>query len=290
MRHTVLKTLFLLLALVAGACDDSPSVTPSVQKVSVVASVYPLADPARQIGASLVDVHWIVESGQSVSGVSAAEVRNRLRSSDLILASGIIDQWATLGSDDPLLQSHLLRLDTLPSTRESLPAAFLWLDPVAMEEAAREFSNRLCVLRPLHERAIRERAERYIAAIDAVHKANQFKFVNAQTKNLLVLNEDFTPFLRRFGLLAVSSVQAQATQITSQEISILKDIGRQNNTRLLIVRSDAPPAAINDLAMRSGLQIVLLDALGSSAAGGRGTYLDLLKFNLEQLSKATIVQ
>jgi zinc transport system substrate-binding protein len=286
--YIVRTCLATLLAI--GACDDAPSPSAGVQKVSVVASVYPLADLARNIGGSLAEVHWVVESGQSVSGVSAAEVRNRLRSADLILTGGATEPWATLGTDDPLRQSLLLRLDTLPSTRQTLPSGFLWLDPVVMQEAASELSSRFCVLRPNYERVIRERAEQYASAIDAVYKAHQFKFMDAQSRKLMVLNEDFSPFLRRFGLLPILSLQVAPTHITQQEISILKDIGEQNNTRLLVIPADTPAAAVRDLAARSGLQLILLDALGSSAEGGRSTYLDLLKYNLDQLSKAMIVQ
>jgi hypothetical protein len=42
--------------------------------------------------------------------------------------------------------------------------------------------------------------------------------------------------------------------------------------------------------VRGGLQLVAIDGLGNSGATGRNTYLQILRYDLEQLLAATTVQ
>ena len=65
-------------------CDRAPAKAPvPIEKVAIVATVYPLADIARNVGGPYVSASWLIESGQSLSGVqSNVDLRNRLRSAD----------------------------------------------------------------------------------------------------------------------------------------------------------------------------------------------------------------
>ena len=58
-----------LLALFIAGCDDEVATTPpAARRISVVATTYPLADIARHVAGNRADVHWWIESGQSVAG------------------------------------------------------------------------------------------------------------------------------------------------------------------------------------------------------------------------------
>src|SRR3954466_14347916 len=74
--------LLVVVAVMVG-CERKKvvpgQVAGSTKKIDVAATVYPLADVARQVGGSDVEVTWFVESGQSLTDLGAdLDVRNRL--------------------------------------------------------------------------------------------------------------------------------------------------------------------------------------------------------------------
>ena len=63
---------------------------------------------------------------------------------------------------------------------------------------------------------------------------------------------------------------------------------RPDGIPAMLVGNDLPPQVVRDLANRTDLRIIQLDALGTSATAGtsgatHSTYIDLLRYNLEQL-------
>src|SRR5437764_7069881 len=105
MIFRVIGILFMLAALLGGVaalsgCDrqstsaSSPTgaVASDKEPVHVLATVYLLADIARQIGGDQVNAEWYVESGQSLNElVETPERRNQFRSADIVLTRGAAD-------------------------------------------------------------------------------------------------------------------------------------------------------------------------------------------------------
>src|SRR4051812_21433201 len=108
-----LSVLLLPLLLLAGAggCERPSSSTSQIPKMRVVATVYPLADVAREVGGPFVDASWIVEGGQSLTGVqSSEELRNRLSNADFVIsASPSTEPWANTGNiSDPYQRQRMI--------------------------------------------------------------------------------------------------------------------------------------------------------------------------------------
>lgn len=283
--------LVLVMALALNACDRPKAKVTPQRKLSVVATVYPLADVARQIGGDLVEVTWVIEAGQSLSGVQPDPVlRNRLRGADVLLMGGATEGWAAEASGGGEQYDRILRLQALPVAREVTEPGYLWLDPLIVRAAAEDLSYRLQVLRPEATAAIKARTEQFVAKLNSIHESYQSRLLAAQTRRMLVLNTDFMPFLRRFSFSGIPTLDVPPSRLTDENIRVLQFVSRQQNTRLLVLPADTPAAVVDDLRVRSQLQIILLDALGSSAAGGRNTYPELMEWNLEQLARATIIQ
>lgn len=286
-----MRIRLLLAMLLLGGCKPAPTATEQSRKLSVVATAYPLADIARRVGDGLVEVSWVVEAGQSLRGVRPdVELRNRLRSADLVLMGDITENWATEGSGSGEHYSRILRLEALPAAREAAQPGILWLDPTIMKEAIGDLVMRLRVLRAKASADITARGDELIGEINAAVQQYQPGLQKAENRRILVLNDDFSPFLKRFSFQPIQTVDVQPTRLTDENIRLIQYVSRQNNTSKLVIPADTPIAAVADLRVRTGLQLVLLDALGTSAAGGRNSYIELLKWDLEQLTKATMLQ
>lgn len=286
-----LPIVLILSLTLLSACDRSASTSSSAQKVPVLATVYPLADVAKQVGGPFVDVSWVVESGQPIVNLDpGSAVRGRILSARIVLTGGATEPWVISDVGDPFQSQRLVRLDLLLSSQRTPAVGLLWLDPVIVQDAARELFARLLVLLPTQEKALRDRTNEFVSAIDGVLREYQPRFLNAQNRRILVLSTEFNALLLRFGLEPVLAVSAQPTQLNDQAIKLIKAAADERGTRLLIVPADTPAVVSRDLQVRGGLQIVPIDRLGSSAAGGRNTYIDLLRYNLDQLWRATTVR
>lgn len=286
MRTLLSGLLLFALGLSTGCGRDSS--TPADQKIRVAATPYPLAELARQIGGDRVQVYWIAESGQPPTSAQPSDQQlGQFRLADVFISTGPDDPWANRGFGQPYSHLRVVRLDLLPSSRDGPPAGLLWLDPIVVMDLCRELCDRLILVQPDNEKLFRQRAQDYAARIEALVREYQPKLILARRRKLLVLNTDFDPLLLRFGLEPVLAVHTQPTRITEAELATLKQAARLANSRLLVLSADTPQAVMQDLAVRGGFQIVSIDCLGTSAAGGRNTYLDLLKWNLDQLTAAT---
>jgi zinc transport system substrate-binding protein len=273
-----------------GSCDRPTPNPAQIQKTTVLATVYPLADIARQVGGPFVDESWIVESGRSLSGVqSTPDLRARLGSAQLIISNGVSDGWASEAIHNPGQRQRIVRLDLLASAKQLPVLGMLWLDPVLVQDLARELSARLLITHANRETYFRDRADQFAAQLDAILNEYQPKFVGVRNRKVLVTSTDYNPLLYRFGLEPIQPFDADPLNLSDSNVAMLKQVSKERGTTLLLVRHDLPSMVSQDLSFRTGLQLITIDALGGSGQGGRD-YLHLLRHNLEQLFQATAYQ
>jgi zinc transport system substrate-binding protein len=279
----------LLLFSLLGC--EKPTPNPAqIEKTRVLASVYALADIVRQVGGPFVDESWIVESGQSLAGVqSTPDLRARAAGAQLVISNGEADAWASEALTNPLQRQRIVRLDLLASAKQIPVQGFLWLDPVLVKDLAREISGRLLMTHSDRETYFNERAEEFCSQLDAILNEFQPKLRELRNRKILVTSTDYNPLLYRFGLEAIQPLEADPISLTDSHIAILKRVSKERGTTLLLLRADLPAVVLQDLSFRTGLQMVTVDALGSSGQGGRD-YLTLMRFNLEQLLHAASFQ
>src|SRR3954449_13039189 len=101
MKHSM-RWLMMAVLLVCG-CDsrESRSGAPSAAKqpapqaatkIQVLATVYPMADMVERVGGDLVNVEWLVESGQRPEDIELTPaLRQRAANGALIVTGGARD-------------------------------------------------------------------------------------------------------------------------------------------------------------------------------------------------------
>ena len=94
-----LLSVLLICAVAAMAGCDSRSrnqtPTPSTSRqIDVLATVYPLAEIAQQIGGDHVNVQWLCEGGQRPEDLEInAALKQRANKAALVVTSGPWDDW-----------------------------------------------------------------------------------------------------------------------------------------------------------------------------------------------------
>ncbi|HMB95912.1 MAG TPA: metal ABC transporter substrate-binding protein [Tepidisphaeraceae bacterium] len=288
-RLSWILCLVLLSTALLGGCKRQQEDDKPVIKVTIMTTIYPLAELTRQIGGEYVDVSWIVEGGQSLANVELSpDLRGRLNSADMVISNGINEPWASSGFSDPLQQHRIIRLDLLPSAASQ--EGYLWLDPLIVKDLVNELCFRLTVLRPKKQKYFQERRDDYLRQLDELMQKYQSPLEHAQTKQILVLGLEFNAMLSRFSLYSLFPVAKSPLELNDVDIAAIKRASNEKNTHLLLVSTETPQVVASDLEVRASVQVVRIDCLGSSSASGHTTYLDMMRYDLDQLLHATTVQ
>ena|SRR5688572_2215721 len=288
---SALLILAVMVAAVLVGCDDEKTVTDvpdrKPEKLVVLATVYPLADLAREIGGEHVAVEWLAEGGQPLPGNEPPEsAHGRARGSDVVVSSG--ESWATEGFDDPMRVGRVVRLDVLPSAASARsPRGLMWLDPAVAREAAEELYKSFALKRPRYETYFRQRRDHFLDRLESVIKPYESVLKTDPPRVALVLSPDFARLLQRYNIAEVGLKEdVTSSNLTAAQVRELRDLARQYRLTEVLVSTETPPAVIDDLQKRTDLTARTLERLGTSAGVGRNSYLDMLRYNLDQLNQA----
>jgi len=267
-------------------CDRAPPPPPAKgpEPKHIVSSVYPVADIARQIGGKRVTVQWFIESGQPLTEVEGIlERRNAVRTADLIINRGPHETWMLGGADDPFGARRIIRLETFPSAQSASPQAHLWLDPNVARELSIEIAKRLAAVEPGNEAYFQENLKKFQREMDAICDDARAKLAKIPQKHFLCTSAGFSTFVLRFGIDEALAAVEPSEALAPQRLRGIRTIAGGLRASALFVPDDIPPGIRRDISSKVGVPVLTLDPLGTSAPSGRSTYLQLLRYNLDQL-------
>jgi zinc transport system substrate-binding protein len=271
-----MRTVLIVAAvlLVAGCGEDVPDESGQTR---VVASVYPLAFLAEEVGGAGVTVETLTPPGvephdlelppRDVAGLADA---------DLVLYLGGGFQPAV---EDALARSGSAALDLLPQGAED---PHVWLDPDSFAELATRVAQELTGAKdaafPTSHR-LEELAAEYRAGL-----------AECERREIVVSHAAFGYMAEAFGLeqvpLAGLAPEAEAAPgDLARAISLVEE--REATT--VFVEPFAPPDDAEAVARETGVKTAVLDPIEglSAEAVARGEdYFSLMRANLETLREA----
>ena len=293
-RH-LLTVLALVWAGYANGCERQQHTPLSTENVRVFATVQCLGDLARQVGGKYVEVDFAIESGRSLLGFQPDTILIGHKSRAQIVLAGGSEPWAATGLSGSLEPTRVLRLDSLRDTPASQPVitdaedaqiGLEWLDPVIGKRTVEELARRLTAQRPDHTVYFEARAKQFTEQLDALVKEYEPKFRSAKRRRVMSLTHEFDYLAQRFDLEIVHVLGTTVDRIGNDQITTLQRVAREEHLVTLLVRADTPQASMLDLARRTDFRIIPMDPYGSSISPDRDSYLELLRYNMDQLLDA----
>jgi ABC-type Zn uptake system ZnuABC Zn-binding protein ZnuA len=284
---------FLLLPLVLPGCDrpGTPTSQESVRR-HVLSTVYPLADVVRQVAGKSVEVEWFCEAGQDPRDLKLTDEQvKRARAADLIVNSGFFDPWAGEMMDLRQQALRLIRVDEMPAAIDPLvqdddfPRGALWLDPAIVKEVADAVRQRLTILDARRDRELRASCDAFTTEVDALDADLRARLAPLKGRKFLSLRPTWGQFARRYGLGEVAPLNTEPRNLTDEEVRTLKAAANREHTDLLAIDATLLPGVQRELQLRTGLRLLPLDPLGSSAPDGNSTWIKLMRYNLQQLER-----
>jgi ABC-type Zn uptake system ZnuABC Zn-binding protein ZnuA len=306
-----MRRLGLPVLLVAVACFVAPgTVRPS--PVKIAATIFPLADIARQVGGDRVSVTTIIPPGADPHNfeISPSGARAVSDADLVLLMAKHFDGWA-LGSAQtqkssgsaspgapavsspgnaagapPSVEFESLFEDSLIKTGRDVNP-HLWLDPVFARKMAAAVASRLAVLDPANRGLYEEREAAFAARLDSLDASVSVRLESAGFREYVAFHPAWTYFARRYGLIERAVLERTPEQEPSAKwmAQVLRTM-KQRGIRVIIAEEFSNRALAETMASDSGARVVVLDPLGASNRPGRDSYVSLIDYNVRLLEEA----
>jgi len=163
------------------------------------------------------------------------------------------------------------------------PAAYLWLDPRVAIDLAQSIRERFDVVEPSQAKRFQENfaaLRTQLESLDAEFRATLEKRIS---RKVLVVRPIWSAMLDRYQLDQIAPVQGPEIQLSADDYKALKAAAKANGLTTLYVDLSTPVSVRQQITERTGLKILTLDAIGTSAPSGNSTYGKMMRYNLGQL-------
>ncbi len=255
----------------AGGADDG--------RVDVVASFYPLAYAAEQIGAGRASVHDLTPPGAEPHDVEVS-VRDvaRVRSADLVLFLGGGFQPAV---EEAAAEADGRTLDVLSPVGGGGDDPHVWLDPALYARIAREIAVAL---------GDEGAAADLVRRLQALDRELEQGLERCERREIVTSHAAFGHLAEAYRLeqIAVAGLAPEA-EPAPRDVERVARLVADRGVTTVFVEPLAPAAAAETIARETGAEVAVLDPIEglTPEARDRGEdYFSLMRGNLAALREA----
>lgn len=299
MAPNLIRT-FLLLALtgvLVGGCKPPKE---DQGKIRVVATTTMLADLVSEIGGEHVETIGIMKPGGDphLYQPVPSDSRNVARS-QLVIMNGLeLEGWVeelvrNAGGDDdrPVVEATagIKALDD--PLNPGNPDPHVWFSVPKWKKVTANVRDALIDVDPEHEDYYRERADNYLAELDALDEwvRDQVALIPEEKRHLVTSHDAFNYLGDTYGLevMAVQGIST-ASEASAAELREVIDYVRDNDVPAIFVETSVRPALIEQVQRETGSEIggtLYSDSLGA-LDGEAGTYIGMVESNITTLVTA----
>ena len=288
------------------------------EKLQVIASIFPIADMARQVGSNDVEVTTVVPAGASphTFEMKPSLVKTFASAKVFLMIGAGLEFWA-----DQLIQSSGQKLKPVvlsdgmtlirsadPHHAESVkevPLAsnksahtehahshdggnpHVWLDPHLAKTMVTRIQEAFSIADPAHAFEYESRAKVYLGRLDTLDRdiadtVNQFK-----TRQVISFHASWDYFAARYGLTLTGVIEkTPGRNPTPREIAGIVSSIHKFDIRAVFTEPQFSPKVADVIAREAGVKVLILDPLGGETLPGRNTYIGLMTYNLQIMKEA----
>jgi zinc transport system substrate-binding protein len=288
--------------LLLAACSDGDA---SDDRPRVIASFYPFAYVAEQVGGDHVDVENLTSAGGEPHDL---ELTPR-QVADLTEAALVIyEHGFQPGVDDAVEQAELsdeaaLDVADVVSLHPADEAAghegeehehegdldpHVWLDPTAMRQIAEATAERLGDLDPDHRQDYERNLRRLVGELQGLDRAYETGLAACERRTIVTSHDAFGYLAERYDLeqIPIAGIDPHAEPSPSEQAEIA-DLVREDGVTTVFTETLVSDDVAESIADETGATVATLDPIeGLSDDTADESYLTLMRSNLETLRQA----
>jgi zinc transport system substrate-binding protein len=281
------------------------------KRIQITASILPLADFSRRIGAELVDVQVLVPPGASPHtfepppSVVARAAKARL----LVYIGQGLEPWAERLARS--LEKGAVAVEAaqgLPLIREIHQETsqrghehgekgarshahgganpHIWLDPVLVQEISKKIAKALIQIDPSHRGLYERNLEGFLLQLQTLDQEIRERVSGFQIRKYVCFHPAYVYFSRRYGLEEVGVIElSPGREPSPRHLRDLVARIREHGIRVVFAEPQLNPRVAEVMAKEAGVRVAMLDPLGGQPPYG-SDYLALMRHNLQVMAEA----
>jgi zinc transport system substrate-binding protein len=265
----------------------------------------------RQIGGDYVDVTCVLPAGASPHTFEPKpSLVRQFSSARIFFAIGAgLEFWAekfVTSSDNPIMTvmlsqgvslihtagdhhdtEHHSNRSHVPNHHSKAANPHIWLDPGIAKSMVNKISLALCEVDQPRRAYYKQREQKYLDELNGLHRRIKATVENFRTKEYVSFHASWDYFARRYGLIPVGVIEETPGRNPTpiQIMNIVASI-KKYRIRAVFAEPQLNPKAAEVIAKEAGVRVLLLDPVGGPTLKKRGTYLDMMSYNLNVLMEA----
>ena len=279
----------LVVSLALAAVLSASCAEPADGRLSVVASFYPLAWAAAEIGGGRVRVEDLTPpGGEAHDATLSASQRAELTSAPVVLVLGRFGfqpeiERATADAEGIVVEAAA-GIELAPGQGDLRSDPHVWLDPVLMRRIVAVVARALAEADPAGADAYRRRGEALAAALDRLDATYQEGLADCPYRTFVVTHEAFGYLAARYGLrqLGILGLEPEAEPGAARVEAAIAAIRSGEAAPAVFREATAEGRRIGAaVAADAGVPTLPLSTLESRPPAG--DYLSVMRANLRSL-------
>lgn len=313
-KHLFFAMLLLLaVTLIAAGCGNKSSqadtATAGINKVKIVATIYPVYEFARQIGGDKVDVSILIPPGaEPHEWEPTAKDLIKVKSANLFLYNGAgfepVHKLLTkevLGGAIPVEVSQGIPLITgsghddghnhghnHSSQAEADP--HVWLDPEYAKMEVDTIAVALIQSDQANQEFYRQNANRYKAELTKLHEEYTAALSTVNRRDIVTTHAAFQYLAKRYNLNQIPVMGlAPDAEPTPDKLAAIVKFCREKQVTTIFFEALVSPRVAQTIAKETGAKLLVLnpaDGLTDEDFKKGKNYLTIMRENLENLKVA----
>lgn len=297
----LLCSVTALVALAGGiACEQETS----GDRLTVVATIFPLGDFVKNVAGDKVEVVTLLRPGDSPHTYepSSRDMKAVARATLLVVNGAGLDFWveklksAASGNlvvvdtslvlaEDGLLLSGDEHEDEADDHGGTNP--HFWLDPVLAQKQVEAIATALVEADPDNEDFYLDNAADYVAELTSLDNEIRETTRDFSSREFIAFHASWTYFASRYDLVEAAVIQeAPGKEPSVAYIKGVVDLAKSLKVKAIFAEPQFSTNAAEAIASDSGAEVLLLDPLGGPGLKGRDSYIALMRYNVAQMQKA----
>jgi zinc transport system substrate-binding protein len=274
-------------------------------EIKVVATIFPLADFVKNVGGDKVEVIPLLPAGASPHAydLKVDQVKN-IAEAKLFVMNGLgLDSWigdkvkAAASPDLVVVDTSIfVSIEGLLLTgheqdhghEESHQGVnpHIWLDPVLAQKQVEAIAQGLIMLDPANSGVYITNAAAYIDKLQSLDEEIQASTDNFSQREFIAFHPAWTYFANRYGLIEAAVIEESPGDDSAWHTRKVIDVARQLNIKAIFAELQFNSERAHTIAEEIGGEVLFLDPIGGADLEGRDSYIELMRYNVEQMTLA----
>lgn len=294
----IVVLLGLLTGLACGSNTES-------DRVTVVVTIFPLADFVKNVGGDRVEVTTLMEAGDSPHTwePSPQQVKTIADARLMVINGAGLEFWTekvidAAASPDlamvdtsifPRIEGLLLTGDEHDHGDDSEHGVnpHIWLDPVLAQRQVEAIAQGLVMVDPDGKTVYLENAAAYLAELSALDEEIRNTTESFTIRQFIAFHPAWSYFANRYGLVEAAVIEeAPGKEPSVAYIQEVVDKARDLEVKAIFAEPQFSSRAAETIAAESGAEVLFLDPIGGADLEGKDSYVGLMRHNVVQMRLA----